>query len=83
MLRCEPLDVGLDFRVGFVALQELLHARAGVPKQRCVDELDGRRRALDVQQDRADVRQRDAVRRGMYVGPMQSGWYPRSAPLLV
>jgi hypothetical protein len=39
-----------------------------------MDECDGRRRALDVQQDGACVGQRDAVRSGMYVGPMQTGW---------
>lgn len=56
MLCSEPRDVGLDFRVGFMALQEFLYSRARVPKQRRVDELDGRRRTLDVQQDRPDRR---------------------------
>ena len=49
------------------------HPGAGITEQRLVDEIDGRGRALDVQQDGADLRQRDAVRTGMYAGPMQSG----------
>jgi hypothetical protein len=65
MLGSELRDVGLNVRVGFVALQKLLHARARVPKQRRVDELDGGRRTLDVQEDDADVLQLDAVRSGM------------------
>jgi hypothetical protein len=45
-----------------------------ITEQRLVNEIDGCGRALDVQQDGADLRQRDAVFRiGMYVGPMQSG----------
>ena len=67
MLRAKQRDVGLDFRVGRMALQELLHARPRVGEQDVVDELDGRRRALDVQKDGA---QRDS---GMYVGPKQTG----------
>jgi hypothetical protein len=43
-------------------------------EQRLVDELDGRGCALDVQEEGADAVQFDAVRSGMYVGPMQSGW---------
>ena len=66
-------EVGTDARIVGVLLEVVMHARAGVRKQDVMDELDGRRRALDVQQDRADVRQRDAVPRGMYVGPMQTG----------
>lgn len=77
MLRSEQRDVGLDVGVGFVALQEFLHPRPRVPKQRRVDELDGGGRPLDVQQDGA---QRDS---GMYVGPKQTGWYPWSTPLFV
>jgi hypothetical protein len=57
-----------------VAREEFLHPRPRIRKQNVVDELDGRRRALDVQQDGADVPQLDAVRSGMYVGPMQTGW---------
>ena len=45
-----------------------------IAEQRLMDECDGRRRALDVQEDGADALQRDAVRSGMYAGPMQSGW---------
>jgi hypothetical protein len=59
-------------------LEELTHPLAGIAEQRLVDKLDRRRRALDVEQDGADVLQlelqfaRDPT--GMYRGPMQSGW---------
>jgi hypothetical protein len=46
-------------------LQKVTHPGAGVPKQRPVDEVDGRGGALDVQQDSADPGQVDAVRSGM------------------
>jgi hypothetical protein len=74
MLGAQPREVCLDIRLGSVAREELLHPRPRIRKQNVVDELDGRRRALDVQQDGADVAQFDAVRSGMYVGPMQTGW---------
>jgi len=67
-------EVGLDKRLGAVAREELLHPRPRIREENVVDELDGRRRALDVQQDGADVAQLDTVRSGMYVGPMQTGW---------
>jgi len=70
----QPHDVGVDIRIGAVAREEFLHPRPRKRKQSVVDELDGRRRALDIQQDGADVPQLDAVRSGMYVGPMQTGW---------
>ena len=57
-------------------LEKLLDPGAGVAEERLVDEVDGGGGALDVQEDGADLRQRDAVRSGMYAGPMQSGWYP-------
>jgi hypothetical protein len=57
-----------------VALEEFLHPRPRIRKQQLVDELDGRRRALDIQQDGADVLQLATVPSGMYVGPMQTGW---------
>ncbi len=74
MLGAQPREVGLDKRLGAVAREELLHPRPSIREEILVDELDGRRRALDVQQDGADVVQLDAVRSGMYVGPMQTGW---------
>jgi hypothetical protein len=55
-------------------LQEFRYPGARKPEQRSVDELDGCSRTLDVQQDGAEPLQLDAVRSGMYVGPMQSGW---------
>lgn len=63
MLRPEQCDVDGDCRVGSVAVQEFLHAGPGIREQNVVDELDGRGRALDVQQNRADRRvetQRDS-----------------------
>ena len=70
----EARDVGPDLRIIPMPLEKSTHPGARMAKQRLVDEFDGRRRALDVQEDGADLRQRDAVRRGMYAGPMQSGW---------
>ena len=74
MLGAQAGEVGADIRLSAVAREEFLHLRARKRKENVVDELDGRRRALDVQQDGADVPQLDAVRSGMYVGPMQTGW---------
>lgn len=74
MLGAQAREVGLDCRLGVVAREKLLHPRPRIRKEIVVDELDGRRRALDIQQDGADVAQFDTVRSGMYVGPMQTGW---------
>lgn len=54
-------------------LEKIREPGPRIAEQRAVDEIDGCGRALDVQEDRADPGQRDAVRSGMYVGPMQSG----------
>jgi hypothetical protein len=67
-------DVGSNLRLGPVLPKEVVYPGAGVAKQRPVDEVDGCGRSLDVQQDGAELAQLDAVRSGMYVGPMQSGW---------
>jgi hypothetical protein len=48
-----------------MALEKGAHTRPRVGKEHPVHELDRRRRALDVQQDGADVAQLDAVRSGM------------------
>ena len=74
MLGVQRRQVGADVGFGAVALEEFLYPRARVGKQQLVDELDGRRRALDIQQDGANVLQLDAVPSGIYVGPMQTGW---------
>ena len=74
MLGLEPRDVGADLGIIPVSLEKSTHPGASKTEQRLVDEIDGRRRALDVQEDGADVLQLDAVRTGMYVGPKQSGW---------
>jgi hypothetical protein len=70
----ESGDVGADLGIIPMALEKSTHPGARITEQRLVDEFDGCGRALDVQQDGADLRQRDAVRSGMYAGPMQSGW---------
>ena len=70
----ESRDVGTDLGIIPMPLEKSTHPGAGIAEQRLVDECDGRRRALDVQEDGADALQRDAVRRGKYAGPMQSGW---------
>ena len=74
VLGAQPREVCTDFGVRGVPLEELPHVRPRVREEDLMDELDGRGRALDVQQDGADVFQLDAARSGMYVGPMQSGW---------
>ncbi len=83
VLGLESRDVGPDLGIIPMALDKITHPGPRITEQRLVDELDGRRRALDVQEDGADLLQRDADRSGMYVGPIQSGWYPWSAPLSV
>jgi hypothetical protein len=74
VLGLESRDVGPDLGVIPMPPEKSTHPGPRITEQRLVDEVDGRRRALDVQEDGADLRQRDAVRSGMYVGPMQSGW---------
>jgi hypothetical protein len=74
MLGPESRDIGSDLGIVPMPLEKPTYLSARVAEQSLVDEFDGRRRALDVQQDRADAFQRDAVRNGMYAGPMQSGW---------
>ena len=74
VLGLESGDVGLDLGIIPMPLEKFTHPSARIAEQRSVDEFDGRRRALDVQKDGPDALQRDAVRSGMYAGPMQSGW---------
>ena len=73
-LGLESRDVGSDLGIIPVPLEKSTHPGARITEQRLVDECDGRRRALDVQEDGGDALQRDAVRCGKYAGPMQSGW---------
>jgi hypothetical protein len=70
----ESRNVVADLGIVPMALEKSTHPGARMAEQRLVDEVDGRRGALDVQEDGADLGQRDAVRSGMYAGPMQSGW---------
>ena len=74
VLGLEPRDVGAELGIIPMPLEKSSHPGAGIAEQRLVDEFDGRRRALDVQEDGGDALQRDAVRCGKYAGPMQSGW---------
>ena len=65
MLGLESRDVGTDLGIIPMPLEKSTYPGARIAEQRLVDEFDGRRRALDVQQDCADAFQRDAVRSGM------------------
>ena len=65
MLSVQHRDVGADVGLGAVALEEIRHPCPRIGKQQLVDELEGRRRALDIEQDGADVLQLDAVLNGM------------------
>ena len=57
VLTPQQLDVGAHGLVGRMTLEKLAHMRARVGKEHLMDELDGRGRALDIQQDGAGVRQ--------------------------
>ena len=74
VLGLQPRDIGPDLGILPMLLEKVLDPGPRKAEQRFMDELDGRCGTLDVQEDRTDVGQRDAVRRGKYVGPMQSGW---------
>jgi hypothetical protein len=65
VLFLEPGDVGPDRRIGPMPLEKAIYPVAGIAEQRLMDEVDGRRRPLDVQEDGAGVLQLDAVRCGM------------------
>ena len=73
MLALELFDIGADRGIFPMPLQESTQSGSGIAEQRSMDELDGSGRALDVQEDRANLSQRAAARTGMYAGPMQSG----------
>jgi hypothetical protein len=61
----ESHDVSADLGIVPMALEKPTHPGPRIAEQRSVDEVDGCGRALDVQQDGADLRQRDAARNGM------------------
>jgi hypothetical protein len=65
VLCLEPRDVDADLRVGPMSLQKAADLRASIAEQRLMDELDRRRRPLDVQEDGADLLQLEAVLSGM------------------
>lgn len=83
MFGLKSIEVAPHLGIIPVPLEKATQPGPRVTEQSSMDELDGRCGALDVQKDSADLLQRDAARSGMYVGPMQSGWYPWSAPLSV
>ncbi len=65
MLGLESQDVGPDLGITPMPLEKSTDPGPRIAEQLLVDEFDGRRRALDVQQDGADVLQLDRVRTGM------------------
>ncbi len=66
MLGLQQSDVGPDLGVLPMLLEKVPDPGPRVPEQCLVDEIDGCGGALDVQQDGADLGQRDAVfRSGM------------------
>ena len=65
MLGLKSRDVGPDLGITPMSLEKFPHPGPGIAEQRFTDECDGCGGALDVQQDRADALQRDAVRSGM------------------
>jgi hypothetical protein len=65
MFGLESRDIDPDLGIIPMSLEEVSHAGARIAEQGLVDEFDGRGGALDVQQDRAELLQLDAVRSGM------------------
>ena len=63
VLGLQSLDIGPDLGVSPILLEKVPGPGPRIAEQRLVDEVDGCSRALDVQQDGADLRQRDAVLR--------------------
>ena len=63
MLGLQSRDIGPDVGIIPVPLEELPDPGPRIAEQRTVDEVDGCGGSLDVQQDGADLRQRDAVLR--------------------
>jgi hypothetical protein len=59
VLGLESNDVGADLGIVPLPREETFHPGARITEQRLVDEIDRRRRAFDIQQDGADVLQRD------------------------
>jgi hypothetical protein len=59
VLGLESNDVGADLGIVPLPREETTNPGARITEQRLVDEIDRRRRAFDIQQDGADVLQRD------------------------
>ena len=73
MLGLKPRDISPDLGIIPMLLEKVSDPGPSIAEERCMDEIDGCGGTLDVQEDGAGPGQRDAVRSGMYVGPMQSG----------
>jgi hypothetical protein len=71
VLVAKARDVSSDVRIGRVRLEERAHAGARVGEQDAHDEVDGRRRALDVEQDEGASAAH--ARGAMCIGPRQTG----------
>jgi hypothetical protein len=65
VLGLESRDVGADLGITPVPLEKSAYPGARMTEQRFMDEFDGRRRALDVQEEGANLRQLDLARTGM------------------
>ena len=61
VLGLQPRDISPDLGIIPVLLEEIPEPRPRIAEQRFMDEVDGCGGALDIQQDGADLGQRDAV----------------------
>jgi hypothetical protein len=61
VLGLKPRDIGPDLGITPMLREKFPDPGPRIAEQRLVDEVDGCGRSLDVQQDGADFRQRDAV----------------------
>jgi hypothetical protein len=61
VLGLQPRDIGPDLGITPMLLEKFPDPVPRIAEQRLVDEVDGCSSALDVQQDGADLGQRDAV----------------------
>jgi hypothetical protein len=81
VLSAQASDETLDLRVLKIFLQETFQLAAGIRKEDLRDKLDGRGRALDIEEDDSDVWFVEQGKAGylaagcagMYLGPRQTG----------
>src|SRR5256885_8387110 len=91
MLRLQIAHHRLDLRLLKMFAKKTFQRARGIRKKRLVDKLRRRRGAFDIQQNDAYFRLVDQCHAGylatdcggMYLGPQQTGSYPRSTPLCV